>query len=90
ESDGSLGIKGAHRLVRVQNGFNHVLHHKLQNAITADVFCGSRWERKAGPVMKRTPGRGTEAPPIAAPGAAATTNAFYVSQFTRSLRRLRY
>jgi hypothetical protein len=26
----SLGIKGAQRLVGVQNEFNHVIHHKLQ------------------------------------------------------------
>jgi hypothetical protein len=32
---GLLGIKGAHRLVGVQNGFDQVLHHKLQNIIAA-------------------------------------------------------
>jgi hypothetical protein len=33
----SPGIKGAHRLVGVQNMFNHVIHRKLQNKRTAIV-----------------------------------------------------
>jgi hypothetical protein len=31
----SHGFKWAHRLVRVQNGFNQILHHKPQNIRTA-------------------------------------------------------